>query len=202
MDAADNSYSAQRALVDEGLVALLARLLAPASPPAVRVAAARCVATVAGAARAVRAASASYRDVRSGCSLLAQPALHTLAAVYCYVGMGCWALHQPCRCSAAHARQRLPGAHAPCSTCARHESVQPGLWAYIPGVWPAAVSAAGAARLQRGSSLGFGETPDRVTFNPAQAELADREVLRCWRPGACFLEYARSHSCCVTALQT
>jgi len=67
VDAADDSYSAQRALVDEGLVALLARLLAPASPPAVRVAAARCVATVAGAARAVRAASASCRDARSSC---------------------------------------------------------------------------------------------------------------------------------------
>ena len=41
-----------------------------------------------------------------------------------------------------------------------------------------AVSSTGAARLQRGNSLGFGETPDRVTFNPAQAPLADREVLR------------------------
>ncbi|KAK9839545.1 hypothetical protein WJX81_008603 [Elliptochloris bilobata] len=41
----------------------------------------------------------------------------------------------------------------------------------------AAVSSSGAARLQRGNSLGFGETPDRVTFNPAQAPLADREVL-------------------------
>ena len=44
---------------------------------------------------------------------------------------------------------------------------------------PPAVSSTGAARLQRGNSLGFGETPDRVTFNPAQAPLADREVLRC-----------------------
>jgi len=67
------------------------------------------------------------------------------------------------------------------------------------GGWPAAVSAAGAARLQRGSSLGFGETPDRVTFNPAQAELADREVLRCWAPGACQLGYARSRSSHATA---
>ena len=40
------------------------------------------------------------------------------------------------------------------------------------------MSTTGAARLQRGNSLGFGETPDRVTFNPAQAPLADREVLR------------------------
>ena len=40
------------------------------------------------------------------------------------------------------------------------------------------MSSTGAARLQRGNSLGFGETPDRVTFNPAQAPLADREVLR------------------------
>jgi hypothetical protein len=68
------------------------------------------------------------------------------------------------------------------------------------GGWPAAVSAAGAARLQRGSSLGFGETPDRVTFNPAQAELADREVLRCWAPWACRPGYARSLTSRATAL--
>ena len=46
-------------------------------------------------------------------------------------------------------------------------------------MFPAAVSSTGAVRLQRGSSLGFGETPDRSMYNPAQAPLADREVLRC-----------------------
>ena len=49
VDAADESYSAQKALVDEGLVEHLTQLLAPGSAASVRAAAARCVAAVAGA---------------------------------------------------------------------------------------------------------------------------------------------------------
>lgn len=49
VDAADESYSVQKALVDEGLVGHLARLLAAGSAEAVRAAAARTVVTVAGA---------------------------------------------------------------------------------------------------------------------------------------------------------